>query len=582
MSLLSSIPKDAGTLGTTAGNLLETAGGVLGGSKLGNILGTAGSVLSEGATAAGMFLDENFGDVMQTSYNAFASSMETGVLADAGVKFGAKGELLPVNFKFPDKDPSERLYSSPVGPNIQGLPNIFGLPFTYTRLSDPKQRTYNRTFMQDLPVVTFIPGRPKFNGGLKSFLKEVTLSNEATAAMLINSGIGKSWFDRRYYSFVPDYSEYYTHVNTMLATLHLRMGLFGQFDTLATASNTEINNDVIQAEIYEFSQDARERDRDGNYVLGEMMSISFFVDDLNSGSITENATNSFSSSQVSSAADSNSALMREINYVTGSGSDTFLGALRMKSVIKSMNDNIKNLKSDEIGGLVSMGNASVMKALRQSRNGMQLMFPEIWSDSDFTRSINLNFKFFSPYGDPASIFENVYVPFISLLALSLPRQAGEMGYVSPMLIRADIPGQFTVEMGVVTDFTFTKGGSENLWTKDGYPRIIECSMTIKDLYPALMMTKYMNFMRANPSYTMFIDNMAGISARLNKWQQNLETYLLGYVNRIAGVDDYAANFLTDLEGRLYQTLNTKSVNALVDPLTKNIPNLGGIVSGWLK
>ena len=308
------------------------------------------------------------------------------------------------------------------------------------------------------------------------------------------------------------------------------------------------------------------------------MSVSYYVEDLNSGSITENATNSFTNSRIAGYADNNSSLFKEINYVTGSGSDTLLSALRTAKVVKTMSSQLKGVKSDEvIGDLVGGTNISVIKALRQSRNGMQLMFPEIWADSDFTRSINLNFKFFSPYGDPASIFQNVYVPFISLMAFALPRQAGEMGYVSPLLLRADIPGQFTVEMGVVTDFTFTKGGSENLWTKDGYPRIIECSLTIKDLYPSLMMTKYMNFMRANPSYTMFIDNMAGISARLNKWQLNLNTYLLNYVSRIAGVDDYASNIMIDLESRLYQTLNTSSASTIVGGIKDGVVDVAKVI-----
>ena len=39
------------------------------------------------------------------------------------------------------------------------------------------------------------------------------------------------------------------------------------------------------------------------------------------------------------------------------------------------------------------------------------VLPEIWTDSSFSRSYSINFKFRSPYGSKLSIFENTFVPY---------------------------------------------------------------------------------------------------------------------------------------------------------------------------
>ncbi len=45
---------------------------------------------------------------------------------------------------------------------------------------------------------------------------------------------------------------------------------------------------------------------------------------------------------------------------------------------------------------------------------------------------------------------------------------------------------FTVDMGVVTSLSYKKGGSEDLFNKDGLPLELEVTLNCKDLYPTLM------------------------------------------------------------------------------------------------
>jgi hypothetical protein len=166
---------------------------------------------------------------------------------------------------------------------------------------------------------------------------------------------------------------------------------------------------------------------------------------------------------------------------------------------------------------------------------MKVVYPELWSDSTYMKSVNINFEFISPYGDPLSVFQYVMVPFCALLCFAMPRQAADNGYVSPFFVRADIPGYFTSDLAMITDFTWTKGGESNLWTKDGLPRAISGSLTIQDLYPYLSMTKRFSFLSANPNYTVFLNNLAGLDVVYESdSESNMNDYWKEMLNRVSG------------------------------------------------
>jgi hypothetical protein len=132
------------------------------------------------------------------------------------------------------------------------------------------------------------------------------------------------------------------------------------------------------------------------------------------------------------------------------------------------------------------------------------------------RNMSFTFNFVSPYGDPLSIFQYVYVPFLSLLTFAMPRQAAQNGLVSPFFVRADIPGWITSDLAIISDLNWQRGGNDGtMWTKDKLPRAISGSFTVYDLYLYLAMTKRISFLSANPSYTVFLDNMAGLRALYN-------------------------------------------------------------------
>jgi hypothetical protein len=60
----------------------------------------------------------------------------------------------------------------------------------------------------------------------------------------------------------------------------------------------------------------------------------------------------------------------------------------------------------------SLGNKGVSTVTQ----GGKIIFPEIWANSDYSKSFNLEIKLRSPDNDPLSIFLNIIKPYCKLLA----------------------------------------------------------------------------------------------------------------------------------------------------------------------
>ena len=85
-------------------------------------------------------------------------------------------------------------------------------------------------------------------------------------------------------------------------------------------------------------------------------------------------------------------------------------------------------------------------------------------------------------------------------------------YKSPFLVRAFYKGLFNVDMGIITDLTFTKG-KEAAWSKSGIPLTVDVSFTIKDLYN-----------------DMYITNMDSMKYNMMNIFHILKTYILSFLS----------------------------------------------------
>ena len=442
---------------------------------------------------------------------------------------------------------------------------MLGAPPIFTHITDPRNRSLINTFLQDARFLSLTPGYPKYNGSnyLMSTNDDAlhqTQTGESMLAYLLRNGIDKTFAekDRRYYTFKTDYEDYYAYLETMLNTLWIKMGL-------GTESNTKYN-------IYTFFnilQNGKINTNGSDKLLDRYRtSFGFYVNP--DGVLTESLNSQMTSfgSGIASEVNSSSENYQSINYLTGMGTGgSARNASRIMANTLTMKDNLLNFINEAASNTISTikdmssGLSSAIgiaiklpfsilsdtsKFLRErdsgavlqsfaTTNGMKVVYPELWNDSSFSKSININFEFISPYGDPLSIFQYVMAPFAALLCFAMPRQAADNGFVSPFFVRADIPGLFSVDLGLITDFTWTRGGNQNLWTKDGLPRAISGSFTISDLYPFLAMTKRFSFLSSNPNYTVFLDSLAGFhSVYSSDNDSGLNEYWLKMINRING------------------------------------------------
>lgn len=468
-----------------------------------------------------------------------------------------------ININFSKKtplDPAENSASNLYGNLLLGTPPVF------TDITDPNNRVIINTFVKDAVFLSLTPGLPKFNGGfstqsLRSLATQVVndisagiKNNEFTAGSgqtsgtyltqtktaeeamnyLLKNGIDPAFAekDTRYYTFQAKYNDYYSYLETMLNALWIKLGLgtenentFNIFSFFNPKNNTANYSESLQ-EKYKSS-------------------IGFYV----SPSISESVSNSELSTDLADDANRQSDEFQKLNYITGMGTDTVGLGRRAAGVIGTQVNTLKQTWSELTAGAEGFGKqiwelsksltykkdlSSIIQAFSVT-NGMKVMYPNLWQNSNYSKNLNFNFNFVSPYGDPLSIFQYVYVPFFALLTFVLPRQAAENGYVSPFFVRADVPGLITSDLALISDLTWTKGGESNLWTKDKLPRAISGSFTVTDLYPYLSMVKRFSFLSANPSFTVFLDNMSGIGALYNGLRSDpLNTYWKQLINRISG------------------------------------------------
>jgi hypothetical protein len=376
---------------------------------------------------------------------------------------------------------------------------ILGLPLYYNDLADPSGRVFNQTIIADLPHVYIIPGVPQVNRNLINVAGKRIVPAYLSRKLLelqeagVNFGVRGIWNgdDLRFIGFKTDYSEYYKYVQTMLSAIYSYLDNTGVFD------------------VFRFSEEFENSLKN--------FGLCFYADKATSSS--ESADNTYGSSRVAEMVADRANAMREADLLNPFNGKT----ARIVDSIKALNP---------LGVLEAMGTfdgtiTRTANALFRVINGSNLFFPEVWQDSRFDKSYNISFKFYSPYGDKLSIFRFVYVPFIALLALALPRQDGLLGYEAPFIFKMSSPGRFDIDMGAVTSMTIQKGGSDNLWTSEGLPQMIEVNMNVIDLYPQLIQVKQHGLLAYNIGLSSFLENMAGIRPS----QLNFHLRLKALVNR---------------------------------------------------
>lgn len=344
-------------------------------------------------------------------------------------------------------------------------------------------RMYGSKIITKAPLLFLIPCNPSFMEDSSSRQKKKVLD-------ALGKGNLSSKFKGKYYTTKYAYSEYSKCVNTMVRLAAYNAGVADAniyFDSESTGG--EDGTRPLREYDTTFSINKGLEQYIGSYGQSKQ-AVTFYVDGGEVNSLTETMSNSSTDSSLAQSMSGYSQQANEIIFLLGEDS----GVKALKSV------------RDQISGGATMnfnmgGTSGIMSDL--SKNGIstilhggKLLFPKIWSDSNFSRSYNFTIKLRCPYHDNYSIFLDIIIPLIHLIALVLPRSLHKDGkgsqenpnaYKAPFLVRAYMKGLFNIDMGLITDMTITRG-AECQWNDDGLPTQVDVTMSIEDLYQTMKMT----------------------------------------------------------------------------------------------
>jgi hypothetical protein len=192
----------------------------------------------------------------------------------------------------------------------------------------------------------------------------------------------------------------------------------------------------------------------------------FIVDDT--GSQSESFSNEVGESQVSSFINNITSQARAVKFDMADGSVIpGLGALT-----GAVGDTIKGAADGfHLGGLVNM------------LFGMgYVTVPKYWTGS----SANLprasyKFDLVSPYGNPISQLQNIYLPLAMLLCGALPLSTGKQSYTSPFICQLFDRGKVQIQLGIIDSIDITRGTTNLKYNQEWRMLGMEVSISVVDL-----------------------------------------------------------------------------------------------------
>lgn len=442
---------------------------------------------------------------------------------------------------------------------IFGVPHQFSdaVDPRISNISPEIGNNFMKNILNDAPICTIIPGEPKYLPNVSS----ATSTNDDSdndARATVTSALASSFItesegfksisnllsqntdeDLRLYDFKRNYTEYMKYVNCLCRAGAIMLDLntsldgtsFSQYDwknyrqdgknyyqvSSSTSRATKgllqyiqtgvseikkvigVNDFLYEAESSDDSEDGYSSD-DIEDALSSKNYVQFFVDPDSGAS--ETMSNSSSDSMIKSAFDSSQNFMKELAFLSNSGglgdiADSLEGFTT--GTLDAIGQTISSFSSNNDSAFGQLGTA-LSRVINLSSNvlkGENMILPQIYQSSEYSKTYSLTVHLRSPYGTKLSYYMNIFVPLMHLIALGLPRQSTANTYSSPFLVKAYIDGVFSCNMGMVSNIEISRAGDS--WSAEGLPSEVDVTLSITDLYAALTMSS-----TANPS--LFVNN----------------------------------------------------------------------------
>lgn len=453
-------------------------------------------------------------------------------------------------------------------------------------------RKFIENIMLEAPVVTLIPGKPLYLPGAKNkqglsstLLSAANGSISGLVASALTSAETSDVEKQRYYDFQPDYLTYMKYVNIMCAVsaafldVHNEtidgvklsnydwknyrwnssnyssatgnamkatanaltsfvVGLKTYGEKLLNTFNDNASTSTGSGETVTAFEDTDDKDMLESLedILTQVNFVQFYVDA--SSGMSESASNGTSQSKIEGMLDSGSELFKEVAFLANSGG---IDANELQGFVNdgtdALNEKLFGSSNSALGGLASR----LLSAGSNVIKGDNMIFPEIYQNSSYTKSYNITVDLRSPYGDKLSYYLNVLVPLLHLVALTIPKQTTANTYGSPFLIKAYFPGVFSCNLGIVESLTIDKNPNSDSWTVDGYPSHMRVTLSIKDLYSDLSMTpagaNSLALFMANSSLIEYLATNCGVSLITPQLGNRVANFTVAIKQSFESIDD---------------------------------------------
>lgn len=444
------------------------------------------------------------------------------------------------------------------------------LPSTDIRINPDEQesrgdvgRVYASNILREAPILSIMPCKPNYLPSLdqkeKDQIQEALINLVSESVTDLMKGAAQGTIDdmqTKYFSTDVDYVEYMKYVNALCRGASLFMGLGESMVPGTTKKYKEYNwshwreADEFQGQSYDGTWENAKKTAEGildrfdygadkisdiyernNGSFGDTLRDPEFMELVStaryyvdfyvtpSTSYSESFSNRTEQSAFANALNKGSDMLKEMTFLMGANAlDSAALTSSMASISQNMRKDLERLNN----GKDSLFSRLLLDA-QTIISGSNIIFPEIWHSSERNQSYRAEIKLISPYGTREAIFLNTLVPMFHILAFTLPRQTGVNSYGSPFLVKAHINKWFSCEMGIIDSCEIQKGG----WNVDGFPSEITISISFRDLYSALPLSKVDSLQSAyyfamNQSLLEYLSVLCGLNLKTSEFMKKFD------------------------------------------------------------
>lgn len=462
-----------------------------------------------------------------------------------------------------------------VNSKVNGSTRMFGMPHQMLETCDARLRTgsdlgrmYAETFVAEAPTICIKPGIVRFLPGLDSSDKNAWMN--AMLGDLKDSGSGnvqklleQGTDPIQYYDHQGKFGAYMKAVNMLCQEMAVLLGV-GDVRVPWCSMPVKFKSYRWQGytlgKIMDYDTQGEEGDDDRGFaeLLADMawdtvssigqddQYIRFYVDA--SASFSESMSNSTTQSMLESFTSTLEGYAKEASMIFGTA-----------GLSSQYQDIVNGASSSSMDSFINgIGDGPLRTIFKRLSSGAQQIIqggnfeiPEIYSDSDYSKSYSFSMTLSTPYGSKLGWYINVGVPLCFLLGLVCPLQLSANTYKSPFLLKVFSQGWFNCSLGIVDSLSIDKGGDQS-WSIYGLPNEIKVSLSIKDLYSQLSMPATTADFLQNSGMIEFLMATCGldvtnqaISNKYKVWVNLFNNSLANYVTStgydiMAGIRDAIA------------------------------------------